>query len=64
VGPYVVGAISGATGKAANGMYFLGAVLILGAIGTTIGMRVWAGRNPEQVAPVGRRGEEPSAPTS
>ncbi|UEJ81497.1 MFS transporter [Brachybacterium halotolerans subsp. kimchii] len=57
VGPYVVGAVSEATGKAANGMYFLGAVLILGAIGTAIGMRVWAGRNPEQVETVGRRGE-------
>jgi sugar phosphate permease len=46
VGPYVVGAVSEATGKAANGMYFLGAVLFLGAIGSAIGMRAWAGRNP------------------
>ncbi|WP_129661762.1 MFS transporter [Rothia uropygialis] len=51
VGPYVVGTVSDATGQAANGMYFLGIVLILGAIGSTVGMRAWAGKNPVQVPP-------------
>ncbi|MGK4188168.1 MFS transporter [Rothia koreensis] len=47
VGPYVVGAVSDATGNAANGMHFLGIVLVLGAVGSFVGMRAWAGKNPE-----------------
>lgn len=51
VGPYVVGAVSDATGNPVNGMFFLGAVLVLGAIGAAIGMRAWAGRNPVEATP-------------
>nr|WP_281392381.1 MFS transporter [Brachybacterium halotolerans] len=47
VGPYAVGAVSEATGSATNGMYFLGVVLVLGMIGAAIGMRAWAGKNPQ-----------------
>ncbi|CEI28899.1 Membrane permease (sugar transporter) [Propionibacterium freudenreichii] len=47
VGPYVVGAISDATGAATNGMYFLSGVLFLGAIFTLVVRKFWEGRNPE-----------------
>ncbi|MFT8396510.1 MFS transporter [Propionibacterium sp.] len=46
VGPYVVGAISDATGIAKNGMYFLAAVLMAGAIGTVVARHSWQGKNP------------------
>ena len=44
-------AVSDATGNPVNGMFFLGAVLVLGAIGAAIGMRGWAGRNPVEATP-------------
>ncbi|WOP19096.1 MFS transporter [Raineyella sp. LH-20] len=49
VGPYAVGAISDATGTPRNGMYFLAAVLLIGAIGTLVLKGIWGGRNPEPV---------------
>lgn len=47
VGPYVVGAISDATGSATNGMFFLSGVLFIGAIFTMVVRKFWEGRNPE-----------------
>ena len=46
VGPYAVGAISDATGLARNGMYFLSAVLLAGAIGALVMRKLWQDKNP------------------
>ncbi len=52
VGPYVVGWISDATGTPKNGMFFLAAVLLAGAILTFILMKMWGGKNPEKNATI------------
>ncbi|VDG77182.1 major facilitator family transporter [Actinobaculum suis] len=49
IGPYLVGAISDATGSPKNGMYFIAAVLVVGALLTLWIKHLWAGQNPEEL---------------
>ncbi|WP_073995642.1 MFS transporter [Arcanobacterium urinimassiliense] len=50
IGPYVVGAISEATGSPTNGMYFIAAVLVIGALLTLWVKHLWGGKNPETLS--------------